>query len=217
MISKNLSKRSFTSILLFLLIYIIFKSNFIFIYSLIVVSVLSIIEFLSITKKFIKNKGNFFLINSLFIIYLSFFVFIVLFFYSGYPAKLILFSILLCCAASDIGGFVFGKLFKGPKLSKISPNKTIAGSLGSIILCSIILTIIFYFLMTNFNFVILIVALLTSISCQIGDLFFSFLKRKAKIKDTGNFLPGHGGVLDRIDGILLGIPVGIFTIILLIK
>jgi phosphatidate cytidylyltransferase len=71
--------------------------------------------------------------------------------------------------------------------------------------------------MTNFNFVILIVALLTSISCQIGDLFFSFLKRKAKIKDTGNFLPGHGGVLDRIDGILLGIPVGIFTIILLIK
>jgi phosphatidate cytidylyltransferase len=181
------------------------------------VSVLSIIEFLSITKKFIKNKGNFFLINSLFIIYLSFFVFIVLFFYSGYPAKLILFSILLCCAASDIGGFVFGKLFKGPKLSKISPNKTIAGSLGSIILCSIILTIIFYFLMTNFNFVILIVALLTSISCQIGDLFFSFLKRKAKIKDTGNFLPGHGGVLDRIDGILLGIPVGIFTIILLIK
>ena len=208
MISKNLSKRSFTSILLFLLIYIIFKSNFIFIYSLIVVSVLSIIEFLSITKKFIKNKGNFFLINSLFIIYLSFFVFIVLFFYSGYPAKLILFSILLCCAASDIGGFVFGKLFKGPKLSKISPNKTIAGSLGSIILCSIILTIIFYFLMTNFNFVILIVALLTSISCQIGDLFFSYLKRQSSLKDSGNFLPGHGGVLDRLDGIFLGIPLG---------
>ena len=129
MISKNLSKRFITSILLFLLIYIIFKSNFLFIYSLIIVSVLSIIEFLSITKRFLNNKANFYLINLLCILYFSFFILIGLFFYSEYLSKLILFSLLLCCAASDIGGYVFGKLFKGPKLTKISPNKTIAGSL----------------------------------------------------------------------------------------
>ena len=60
----------------------------------------------------------------------------------------------------------------------------------------------------------LIILLTISISfiCQLGDLFISFLKRKAKIKDTGNILPGHGGVLDRIDGILFALPIGIILI-----
>ena len=71
--------------------------------------------------------------------------------------------------------------------------------------------------MNLFNLKILIVALITSISCQLGDLFFSFLKRKAKLKDTGNFLPGHGGILDRLDGIFFGIPMGLITLSLLIK
>ena len=57
--------------------------------------------------------------------------------------------------------------------------------------------------------------MITSISCQLGDLFFSYLKRKAKVKDSGNFLPGHGGVLDRLDGILLGIPFGFLTLTLI--
>ncbi len=213
MISKNFSKRIYTSILLFLLIFLIFNSNIVFIYSLIVLGVLSIIEFLSLTKKFTKKKLIFSLINLIFISYISFFIIIVLFFYSSFQTKLILFSLILCCAASDIGGFIFGKIFKGPKLSKISPNKTVSGSLGSIFLSTLVISTIFFYFTTNFNFNILIVAFLTSISCQIGDLFFSFLKRKAKIKDTGNFLPGHGGILDRIDGILLGVPVGIFAII----
>ena len=69
--------------------------------------------------------------------------------------------------------------------------------------------------MQIFSYKILVVAVVTSIFCQLGDLFFSFLKRKAKLKDTGKIIPGHGGVLDRLDGILLGIPFGFITIILL--
>ena len=125
--------------------------------------------------------------------------------------------LILICAASDIGGFIFGKIFKGPKLTKISPNKTIAGSLGSILLSIFVIIISGYFLSLNINFFLIMISIITSISCQIGDLFFSYLKRKAKIKDTGKFLPGHGGVLDRVDGILLGFPTGLISLILFIK
>ena len=131
------------------------------------------------------------------------------------PMKKLIFILLFGCVASDLGGFIFGKIFKGPKLTRISPNKTIAGSLGSIILTIIALSCAIYFFTNSFSYVVLIIGIITSIACQIGDLFFSFLKRKAKIKDTGNFLPGHGGVLDRLDGIYLGIPVGILTLALL--
>ena len=105
-----------------------------------------------------------------------------------------------------VGGFIFGKIFKGPKLTRISPNKTIAGSLGSIILTIIALSCAIYFFTNSFSYVVVIIAIITSIACQIGDLFFSFLKRKAKIKDTGKILPGHGGVLDRLDGIIFAVP-----------
>tara|TARA_X000001036_G_C20357530_1_gene675147 strand:+ start:316 stop:708 length:393 start_codon:yes stop_codon:yes gene_type:complete len=128
---------------------------------------------------------------------------------------MLIFSLLFCCVASDIGGFIFGKIFKGPKLTKISPNKTISGALGSIIFSSFTLYFIFFFIAFKTDFKILIVATVTSIFCQLGDLFFSYLKRKAKVKDTGNFLPGHGGFLDRVDGIMFGIPGGfiIFSLI----
>jgi len=215
MITKNLKKRLYTSILLFFLIFIIFKVNFLFVYTLLVLGVLSIIEFLSITKKFINKKLYFFLINFTFMSYVYFFFFMLTFLYSNLQTKVMIFSILLCCVASDIGGFIFGKIFKGPKLIKISPNKTISGAIGSLILSCIVLSIIFYLLTAKFYLITLIVALITSLSCQVGDLFFSYLKRKAKIKDTGNFFPGHGGVLDRLDGILLGIPFGISVIIYL--
>tara|TARA_E500000178_G_scaffold331268_1_gene363997 strand:- start:779 stop:1204 length:426 start_codon:yes stop_codon:yes gene_type:complete len=126
--------------------------------------------------------------------------------------KFILFVILLGCVASDLGGYIFGKIFKGPRLTKISPNKTYSGAIGSLV-CTIVLMHIFfsYFISLN-NFQVIIIGLVTSIFCQLGDLFFSYLKRKAKIKDTGNFFPGHGGVLDRIDGILLGLPIGFITL-----
>ena len=119
------------------------------------------------------------------------------------------------CIASDIGGFIFGKIFNGPKLTKISPNKTYAGAVGSIIL-SLIIVSFFYIIFFNLqNFSIIITGFMISIFCQLGDLFFSFLKRKAKIKDTGNILPGHGGILDRLDGVLFGMPAGFVSIIMI--
>ena len=126
-----------------------------------------------------------------------------------------MFLILLCCIASDIGGFLFGNLFKGPKLTKISPNKTIIGAIGSLVLSCLVSLLIFKILSNDLKLKALIIGSTTSVACQTGDLFFSYLKRKAKIKDTGSFLPGHGGILDRLDGILLGVPVGILVIIYL--
>jgi len=118
----------------------------------------------------------------------------------------------LICIFSDIGGFVFGKIFKGKKLTKISPNKTISGSIGSFIL-SLFLVPFFFFYSKNVSLVDLIVISITvSFFCQLGDLFISYLKRKAKVKDTGDILPGHGGILDRIDGILFAVPVGLLMI-----
>ena len=99
-------------------------------------------------------------------------------------------------------------------MTKISPNKTISGSLGSLIFCSLIVISLMYYFTFKLNLKILIVSLIISIACQLGDLFISLLKRKAKLKDTGYFLPGHGGVLDRIDGILLGLPIGLIFFIL---
>ena len=120
------------------------------------------------------------------------------------------------CVASDIGGYLFGKFFKGRKLTKISPNKTYSGAIGSVILANISICILYFLYTNSASYLILIVSTITSFGCQIGDLFFSYLKRKAKIKDTGSILPGHGGVLDRLDGILLGVPAGYILLILII-
>ena len=126
-----------------------------------------------------------------------------------------IFLILLICIASDIGGFISGNIFKGKRLTKISPKKTISGSIGSLVF-SVISSIIFsYYFMTSFDIYFLLVGLTTSIACQVGDLFFSYLKRKSNIKDFGNILPGHGGILDRIDGLLLGVPVGYLTVLII--
>ncbi len=215
MISSNLKKRIFTSICLLGLTILIIKFNFVLLYSLIVLGILSILEFLNITKKIPLSKIYTFLINLIFIFYIFAFCFMFLFFSNIIGLKIILFILLIGCIASDIGGFIFGKLFKGPKLTKISPNKTFSGAIGSVILSLFFISWLFYFLLNSFNYKILIIALVTSIFCQFGDLFFSLLKRKAKLNDTGNFLPGHGGILDRLDGILLGIPFGFITLIFL--
>ena len=130
--------------------------------------------------------------------------------------------IITVCIFTDIGGYVFGKVFKGPKLTKISPNKTYSGVFGSFLLSNISgLIFLNYFgkgeIVDSDHLFIFLIILLISLISQIGDLIISFFKRKAKLKDTGNIFPGHGGVLDRLDGIFLGIPLGLITLIYLYK
>ena len=215
MISKNLKERLYTSLILFLLIFLIFSYNLFLIYSLLVCSVLAILEFLNLIKKIKISFLMKYLINIFFILYIFIFCFYFALFLNIGGLKIILFILLSACIASDIGGFLFGKVFKGPKLTKISPNKTYSGSLGSIILSSLVVLFISFLFDIGLNFKIVITGALTSIFCQLGDLLFSFLKRKAKLQDTGKILPGHGGILDRIDGLLLGVPIGFIIFFLL--
>tara|TARA_E500000178_G_C16813334_1_gene658006 strand:+ start:345 stop:737 length:393 start_codon:yes stop_codon:yes gene_type:complete len=121
---------------------------------------------------------------------------------------------LIICITTDIGGYVFGKIFKGPKLIKISPNKTYSGALGGFLLSLIVTYLIMekydnYFI-ENRNFLedmhfIFIVFLVSGVS-QIGDLIISYFKRSSRIKNTGNLFPGHGGLLDRVDGMIFAFP-----------
>ena len=215
--SKDLSNRLLTSIVLILLLALSFNYSYILIISLIFVSLISWIEFQGLISKIFKKKStkiNFYriIINGLSLIYLTMFSVII---FSGISqdnfkmSMLYLFSICIC---SDVGGLLFGKIFKGKKLTKISPNKTISGSIGSFIL-SLCLVPIFNLLLTDqFSNLIdlILLAILVSFLCQLGDLFISFLKRKAKVKNTGDILPGHGGLLDRIDGMILALPLGMF-------
>ena len=119
--------------------------------------------------------------------------------------------ILSVCIATDLGGYFFGKLFKGPKLTNISPNKTYAGMIGSFIFTLLIVYILMIYLSldivnNNSKLIILIFSLLVSTVSQIGDIIISFFKRKSNVKDTGKIIPGHGGILDRIDGMIFAFP-----------
>ena len=212
--TKDLKKRILTSTILFLILFFSFINNYILGYVLIVVAIFSILEFLGMTTIILKKQRiKKFFINSIFIFYIFYFSIAFLTLSSSLYLKILIFVILLTCVASDIGGFVFGKFFRGPRLTKISPRKTISGALGSLMLSSVSAPLLIYYLTKNFEPYVIIIGLITSVSCQAGDLFFSFLKRKSSLKDTGNFLPGHGGILDRIDGMLLGIPLGFLTLL----
>ena len=212
----NLKLRIYTSIILFFILSLMYISNIVLGYFLLVIGVISLLEFYNLNKIIFNNKSfKKFLINTIISIYIFLFCYLFFIFSFLFHLKIIIFVILITCVASDIGGFVFGKLFKGPKLSKISPNKTISGAIGSILTSSFFLIMAINFLIENFNPLILLVGVLTSLACQIGDLFLSFLKRKSFLKDTGKLLPGHGGILDRVDGILFGLPVGFFTLLMI--
>tara|TARA_B100000282_G_C31467545_1_gene369738 strand:- start:68 stop:472 length:405 start_codon:yes stop_codon:yes gene_type:complete len=131
--------------------------------------------------------------------------------------------VIIVCIATDIGGYIFGKIFKGPKLTKISPNKTYSGMLGSYFFALISSSL----LISNSNLIVgktyeitielFCLAIIISTISQIGDLIVSFFKRLSKIKDTGKLIPGHGGLLDRIDGLLFAMPIAyvIFNLIIL--
>ena len=221
--SQNLKKRIFTSLVLFLLL-IYFNFTIFFVFGLFIVCLIICIEFSEIISKlavglFVKqhpkssvsDKFNLkcFVLQLLVISY-------VLFIFGGTAYELhgasgspiFFLYVLFICFFSDIGGYVIGKSIGGMKLIKISPNKTISGTIGSF-LFSLLPLLLFYnydqyeypLSINNFLFCLLI-----SLVCQLGDLFISYIKRKAKVKDTGNILPGHGGFLDRTDGIIFAVP-----------
>ena len=207
---SNLNKRILTSFpLLIVAIYAIYN-NIILVLSLFIISSILIYEFSNIVKNiFKKNKINSFIFLNLFIFYICLFASQIYFFLGGeFEKKQIVFLfILLICIFTDIGGYIFGNIIKGKKLTTISPNKTYAGMFGSFICSLIICTLFIIYFSFSINFIFF--TLLISLVSQLGDLFISYLKRKANIKDTGNFLPGHGGLLDRLDGIIFAIPLGI--------
>jgi len=123
--------------------------------------------------------------------------------------------ITILCVSTDIGGYVFGKIFKGPKLTKFSPKKTYAGMIGGYSL-SIISTIILINFYSSEELIIkwLIFAILISTISQLGDIIISYFKRLSKIKDTGKIIPGHGGLLDRVDGMIFAFPFSYLIILI---
>ena len=211
----NTIYRILTSLILFALLYLIYSFDIALVSFLLLIGIFSVIEFSFLIEKIVKSKKKKFFINSFFILYIFSFCVIFFIFSNFIQLKILIFIILFGCIFSDIGGFVFGNFFKGAKLTKISPKKTISGSIGSLIFSYMIIQTFSFYILGVISYEILLISIVTSIACQTGDLFFSFLKRKAKVKDTGNFLPGHGGILDRVDGILLGLPSGLIFFFLI--
>ena len=206
MINKELQKRILSSIILIpVSFFFIIQGSFTFIFFLSLIFLATSFEWFKMTKKndFIKIFGLFFL-------FFSFFSTVYLRQYIGLNFFLFL---IIVCIFTDIGGYIFGKTFKGPRLTKVSPKKTYTGVIGSFLI-SLLFGLIYIkylgqksriLLETDLIFIILLILFISLIS-QVGDLIISYFKRKAKIKDTGKILPGHGGFLDRIDGIIFVMP-----------
>ena len=216
---SELLKRSISSLFLMSLVFLSALINdYFFLSILFIVVILSWIEWIRVIEK-IRFKKIYRIIHIiLFLIYLlmafivCFNVFVI--------DKYFFLTILMICVFSDVGGYVFGKTFGGKKLTKISPNKTISGSIGSFIL-SYIGFFVIYLYFGDLLFVrlqieaLVFIPFFISLVCQLGDLFISYFKRRAKIKNTGNLIPGHGGLLDRIDGSIFALPIGFIIISLL--
>ena len=195
----EITKRIISSIIIIVMaLFFIIKGSFFYIFFLTVFFFITSYEWYNMTK----NKN--YLIFGLIFLTLSFLS--AFFLRNIYLIDFIL--VILICISTDIGGFVFGKLFKGPKLTKISPNKTYSGVIGSFFLSiiSALLYTNYYDLVYWTDDILLIAVILISSISQIGDLTISYFKRKSKIKNTGKIIPGHGGALDRIDGMLFAIP-----------
>jgi len=210
MISNEFYKRFMSSVILLpLILIVIIEGNFFFNIFLILFLILSIIEWLKISF----NRVYLF-VGVIFLIFSFFSLFEIRNFYKFNDHNIFIFIyILIICISTDIGGYIFGKMFKGPKLTKISPNKTYSGSIGAFILS--LLTTYFYIdnshlffdISIKFDFIFLLTTFFISFISQIGDILISFFKRISNVKDTGNLIPGHGGILDRIDGIIFAYPI----------
>jgi len=215
--NSELLKRTYTSIVLLMFIFLcLFYNQITWGFLLSIFTVICLYEFFNLIKKIITNKFIFFIILFVFVSYLIFFQYLLYNIRFEYGIKIIL-ILLFACIFSDIGGYFVGKSLGGPKLTRISPNKTITGAIGSIFFTIVggLLMIIFLNLSDVITITTYIWLILMSLLCQLGDLLISFMKRKAKIKDTGRILPGHGGMLDRVDVIIIAIPFGILTLFLI--
>jgi len=204
--SKNLIKRVLTSlILLTILLICLFLNKYSWLLLIVIASIISFFEFKNLTKKIWKRKKTSIdAANLICFFYLIFFTYAAFDLAKSKEASL---YVLLVCIFSDIGGYIVGKSIGGKKLTKISPKKTISGSIGSFFFS--LIPCIFYLLIeipVSNLYILIFLTLILSFICQSGDLFISYFKRKAKIKDTGTILPGHGGLLDRIDGIVFAVP-----------
>ena len=219
--NSNIKKRILTSILLIALLIGMFFYSYIMIIFLIIIAIISWIEFYALISKILKKnilKYKFFRLvyKALSLIYLSGLVYLIFAIESEYSnLKIYLLYSILVAILSDIGGLICGKIFKGKKLTKISPNKTISGSIGSFMFSTLLIPFFYKSQIDQTLVNLFIITIIISLTSQLGDLFISLLKRKAKVKDTSDLLPGHGGVLDRIDGIIFAIPLGIFLFIII--
>ena len=209
---KEFEKRLISSIILIpISIFFILKGSVFFIFFLSVLFLATSYEWLKMNKKndLLKFFGIIFL-------FLSFYTTLEI--RENYDLNVFL-LIITICIFTDIGGYLFGNIFKGPKLTRISPKKTYSGVFGGFLL-SLISGLIFsnYFTVEqkifNKDLFFLLIILFISMISQIGDLIISYFKRKAKLKDSGKIIPGHGGLLDRIDGMIFVFP--IFYLILIL-
>ena len=202
---SNFKKRLSVSLLAFPLIYVLLYQKTLSNLLILIVFLFCIFEWVKIFKK--KNAIFFIGIIVLFVFLLS-----LLRIYNFEEFNLIFLWLIILTWLSDIGGYIFGKLFGGPKLTQISPNKTWAGAIGSIILSQFAFLIFFLNSNYKFNIIIIFMQLFLSIIGQFGDILMSYVKRKNNKKDTSNFIPGHGGFLDRVDGLIWIIIFGNFFI-----
>ncbi len=214
---NNFYKRIITSLFLTLILcFGLFYNDYSWKVLVIILSFLCLYEFYNLINNIYKNKIIIIILFVLVSFYFFFFSSLLIRLKIEFGEEMIL-ILIISCIFSDIGGYIVGKSVGGPKLTSISPNKTISGAFGSIIF-TIIGTSLFLIYLNNveenkfelkFSVSFCIWLVVMSILCQIGDLIISYLKRRANIKDTGNILPGHGGILDRVDGIIFAIPIGI--------
>tara|TARA_S200000501_G_scaffold355924_1_gene378122 strand:- start:717 stop:1367 length:651 start_codon:yes stop_codon:yes gene_type:complete len=204
---KEFQKRVISSILLIpLSFFFIIKGSFFFVFFLTICFLVSSYEWYLMSK-----KKNYHIIGYIFLL-ISFLSAHQLRSDSGDGSLLIFLFIILTCISTDIGGYVAGKLFKGPKLTNISPKKTYSGMIGGYFLSIIIINIylinldLFQFESRELTLGSFIIVILISSISQIGDIIISYFKRLSKVKDTGKIIPGHGGLLDRIDGMIFAFP-----------
>ena len=195
--SKELVKRILSSIILLpLVFYFLTSGSFLLILFIVLCLIITFYEWNKMSKnKFYKIFG---------------FIFLLFSFYTFYHLSIELFLliyVILICISTDMGGYIFGKIFKGPKLTTISPNKTYAGMFGGYLLSLICLVVITNFIDYSIKtFQLILITILLSTVSQVGDIIVSYFKRQANIKNTSNLIPGHGGLLDRIDGMIFAVP-----------